>query len=102
MLKSVNEAQISTVIKRERPQWTEYAVQSFASKMVNTFDSRLDEVIREYCIHDMKIPFRHFEFTIATIQKLQHCDFLDALQMMDTYLKDKDQGRLIILSHIGR
>lgn len=82
----------------EHPDWNRNSVKNIAKEFIVTCDSRLETVIEEYISKDIENDFSSGEFTVFLIRAMQHdCGFLDAVMLMDAYLKDPQHGKALIL-----
>ena len=85
-------------ILSEHPDWSRNSVKNMANEFIMTCDSRLETVIEDYISKDIQNDFSNGEFTVFLIRAIQHdCGFLDAIMLMDAYLKDPLHGKALIL-----
>ena len=89
---------LKNIIRSEHSSWSESAIDKYAVDLINNCDKRLEEVINKYISQNVESDFSHGEFSIFLIRAMRHnCGFMDAVLMMDAYLKDPLRGKAMIL-----
>jgi hypothetical protein len=97
MLKNITLEQLEKMLRRENPYWQESAYPMCAQRMKDTMDERLEEAVIAFAQDGTCMDVREGEFSISGIRKLKHCSFLDALFLMDDYMKNARLGRMRIM-----
>lgn len=94
----VHPEEIARLIAQAHPGWTTEAVQEHACACAKTLDERLLGLLRAHIDTGTTPNFRHGEFSVIQIQRMARGrSYLDALMLMDAYLKDEASGRALIL-----
>lgn len=94
----VHPEEIARLIAQAHPGWTTEAVQGHACACAKTLDERLLGLLRAHIDTGTTPNFRHGEFSVIQIQRMARGrSYLDALVLMDAYLKDEASGRALIL-----
>lgn len=94
----VHPEEIARLIAQAHPGWTKEAVQEHACACAKTLDERLLGLLRAHIDTGTTPNFRHGEFSVIQIQRMARGrSYLDALVLMDAYLKDEASGRALIL-----
>lgn len=94
----VHPEEIAKLIAQAHPGWTTDAVQEHARAYAETLDERLLGPLRAHIDTGATPNFRHGEFSVTQIQRMARGrSYLDALVLMDAYLKDEASGRALIL-----
>lgn len=94
----VHPEEIARLIAQAHPGWTTEAVQEYACACAKTLDERLLGLLRAHIDTGTTPNFRHGEFSVIQIQRMARGrSYLDALVLMDAYLKDEASGRALIL-----
>lgn len=85
-------------LKKSHPEWTaEYDAQK-AETILLTLDPRLMPVLSALIHEHRQKDFTHGEFSVYFIQALwNHCDYLDAILLMNDYLQDPIHGKAEII-----
>ncbi len=98
MALKVQPDEIAKLIAQAHPRWTDDAVRGHAQAYAETLDARLLDLLRVHIDTGDTPNFRQGEFSVAQIQRLvRGRSYLDALVLMDAYLKDEASGRARIL-----
>ena len=98
MAANVQPDEIARLIAQAHPGWTAEAVAEHAKTCAATLDERLVPLLRAHLDKGATPNFRHGEFSVIQIQRLARGrSYLDALFLMDAYLKDEEAGRARIL-----
>ena len=99
MLQKITKAEMLSLISSAHPCWTPDAVNTLAETYIKHMDSRLDEPLYIYVSTGKMTDWRHDEFSILEIRALRHnCSYIDAVILMDAYLKDPARGRYRIMA----
>ena len=94
----VHPEEIARLIAQAHPGWTTEAVQEHACACAKTLDERLLGLLRAHIDTGTTPNFRQGEFSVIQIQRMARGrSYLDALVLMDAYLKDEASGRALIL-----
>ena len=97
---SVHSDEVARLMAQAHPGWTAEAVSQQALRCAATMDERLLPLVREHIDTGATPNFRHEEFSLVQIQRLSHGrSYIDALILMDAYLKDEEAARARILRH---
>lgn len=97
MLKNITLEQLEQLFRREYPHWAESAYPKHAQRAKETMDERLEEAVIAFAQDGTCTDVREGEFSVHGIQRLRHCGFLEALLLMDEYMKDERAGRMRIM-----
>ena len=98
MINSVSPKDLERKIAEDHPAWSPAARLEKAEEYLETLDERLEETLRLYVNENKISDFSYGEFTVLMIQALRRkCSYLDALFLMDAYLKDPLNGKAMIL-----
>ena len=98
MAPTVKPDEIARLVAQAHPGWTAEAVCEHANMYASTLDERLLTLLRAHIDTGATPNFRHGEFSVIQIQRLaRNRSYLDALLLMDAYLKDEAAGRARIL-----
>ena len=79
------------------PYWADHAHDQFAQEMIDNLDPRLEKSLTDYVLYNKESDYKYGEFSIFEIRRLRKCKFLEAIMLMDKYLKDPTFGRSYIL-----
>ena len=97
MLKLVSYEEMLSLIKKDHPFWVEEAQKDEAARYISEFDERLDLPLRQYLDTGEEPMFRYEEYSLYRIQNVKKGrSFLEAVRLMNEYIKDKDNGLLLI------
>lgn len=82
----------------EHPSWDRSALKAQAEDFVMHCDSRLEEVVENYISRDVESDYCQGEFSLFLIRAMRPgCSFLEAVMLMDAYLKDPLHGKALII-----
>lgn len=97
MLKTVTVDALAKLILREHPQWDAGAVRARAERDVQTLDARFDQPLAEYAAGARRREEESGEFSLLQIQAMRGCGYLDAVELLDAYIRDPARGKALIL-----
>ncbi len=98
MITSITNNELAAALAKENPAWTKGALANAAKEYLSCWDDRLESVLTKYIKEGKATDFKHGEFSIFIIRALRHnCGFLQAVSLMDAYLKDTTNGKALIL-----
>ena len=98
MLKNVSLEQMTEQLHTDNPGWTAEAAGREAAKYMANWDERLSDSVNDFLENRIETDYRHGEFSILLIKALRHnCSYLQAVGMMDAYMKDSVNGKALIL-----
>lgn len=97
MLSQISVAGMEELLRSEHPGWTDEALCSLAWRYVDTLDPRLETPLARYAATGERTELKAGEFTLLAICALCRCGYVDAVILMDGYLKDPIQGKAQIL-----
>lgn len=84
-------------IRLEHPSWDSNALDNYTSELIATCSKELEKVIEKYVSDNEETDYSHGEFTIFLIRAMRNnCGFIDAVVLMDAYLKDAFHGKALI------
>lgn len=94
----VHPEEIARLIAQAHPGWTTEAVREHARACAKTLDERLLGLLRAHIDTGTTPNFRYGEFSVIQIRRMARGrSYLDALVLMDAYVKDEASGRALIL-----
>lgn len=98
MLRAISNQELEHLLILDHPTWTAQAIAQQAEEYRQFLDDRLEEPLRRYLDTGKPQQFQSGEFSLLLIQALRHgCSFLQAVTLMDAYLKDPRNGKALIL-----
>ena len=97
MLSQISVTGMEELLRREHPNWSDAALKSLAWRYVDTLDPRLEAPLARYAATGSRTELEAGEFTLFAICALCQCGYVDAVILMDGYLKDPIQGKAQIL-----
>lgn len=97
MIYSMTCSDMEALLKREYPHRAPESLEAMAATLLTQLDDQLDASVRAYWTDGTETDFYSGEFSIFEIRRLRHCGYLDALILMDGYLKDARVGRMRIM-----
>lgn len=98
MLRAISNQELEHLLTLDHPTWTTQAITQQAEEYRQFLDDRLEEPLRRYLDTGKPQQFQSGEFSLLLIQALRHgCSFLQAVALMDAYLKDPRNGKALIL-----
>ena len=98
MLHAISNQELEHLLTLDHPTWTPQAIAQQAEAYRNFLDDRLDAPLRHYLDTGKPQQFRVGEFSLLLIQAMRHgCSYLQAVLLMDAYLKDPCNGKALIL-----
>ena len=98
MITMISQHDMERLIREYDPLMTEDATTRYAQKYIETLDSRFDTALKEFAEKKIETDIREGEFSIRIIRQLKGCGYLQALLLLDDYIKDNRKGRIRILS----
>lgn len=98
MLHTISNQELEHLLALDHPSWTDQAIAQEAEECRNFLDGRLDAPLRRYLDTGKPQQFQHGEFSLLLIQAMRcGCSYLQAVLLMDAYLKDPRNGKALIL-----
>ena len=97
MLAQTSVSAMEALLRQEHPGWADEALKGLAWRYVDTLDPRLDAPLARYAATGERTELKAGEFTLLAICALCRCGYVDAVLLMDGYLKDPVQGKAQIL-----
>ncbi len=97
MLQGISIHELEMLLQREYPHWADSAYPLYANQIKQTMDERLESALSAYAADGTEVDYTHDEFSVLAIRRLRRCSYLEALRLMDTYLKDPRKGRIHIM-----
>lgn len=98
MLHAIANQELEHLLALDHPSWTAEALAQQAEEYRRFLDDRLEEPLRRYLDTGTPQQFQSGEFSLLLIQALRHgCSYLQAVILMDAYLKDPLNGKALIL-----
>ncbi len=92
MLSLVSLEQMETMLSKEKYYQRHEDLSKEAQRLLDTLDSRLDNVLSVYAKEGRYTDFSEGDISVITISSLRHCGFLEAAILMDAYLKNPEDG----------
>lgn len=97
MIKVSSIDKLKEKLRLEHPVWDSNALDNYANELIATCSNELEEVIEKYISSDEETDYSHGEFSIFLIRAMRNnCGFIDAVTLMDAYLKDAFHGKALI------
>lgn len=101
MLTRITAKELADELKKEHPSWDERAIAEDAADLAARLDARLEDALIGFLREGKRTDFREGEFSVLMIQAFRgNCPFLEAVELMDAYLKDPVQGKAQILRRV--
>lgn len=98
MLHTISNQELEHLLTLDHPAWTPQAIAQQAEAYRNFLDDRLEAPLRHYLDTGKPQQFQSGEFSLLLIQAMRHgCSYLQAVLLMDAYLKDPQNGKALIL-----
>lgn len=98
MINTITCQELESLLSLENPSWNSQSIHERAKEYLLTLDERLEPSLTALVKEGKKLDFQHGEFSIYLIQALRHnCSFLEAIILMDAYIKDSLNGKALIL-----
>ncbi len=98
MIQSVTQEEMERLLQKEHPAWTSRAIFNEATQLLQGLDNRFEPFLRTYLDTGKMTDYTHGEFSLFLIRGLRrNCSYLQAVLLMDTYLKNPRNGRALIL-----
>ena len=98
MAGKIQKEQLKKEMKENYPFWPEEILEKQAQEYLAGLDERLEDILKEYLDSGKKRDLEEGEFSVLLIQALRHnCPYLEAVRLMNIYLKDPKAGKLQIL-----
>lgn len=98
MISTITCQELESLLSLENPSWNSQTIHARANEYLSTLDERLAPCLTAFVKYNEKIDYQHGEFSIYLIQALRHnCSFLEAIFLMDAYMKDALNGKALIL-----
>lgn len=98
MLSNTTVEELEKLITRDHPQWVQQAVREKALQYRAEMDARLEPLLRGYLETGVEKNLRVGEFSVIQIQRLRPGrSYFEALILMDAYLKNADDGWVLIM-----
>ena len=92
MLSLVSISEMETMLAKERHFSRREDLLKEARNYCSSLDSRLDKVLSVYAKEGRYTDFNEGDMSVLTIASLRRCGFLEAVVLMDGYLKDPQTG----------
>ena len=92
MLTQVSLSEMETMLAKERHYEGRDDLLRAARHLLETLDPRLDNILSIYAKEGRYTDFSEGGMSVITISSLRRCGFLEAVILMDAYLKDPDDG----------
>ena len=98
MLHTISNQELEHLLTLDHPTWTPQAIAQQAEEYRNFLDDRLDAPLRRYLDTGKPQQFQSGEFSLLLIQAMRRrCSYLQAVLLLDAYLKDPQNGKALIL-----
>lgn len=98
MLKGISNEKYMAALARENPSWAVEGIHRQAEIDLASFDERLFPAVKAYVEDGRATDYRFGEFSLFLIQGLRrNCGYLQAVSLMDSYMKDMETGKSQIL-----
>ena len=98
MITTITCQELEAFLSRENPAWNPQSIHARAKEYLLTLDEHLAPSLTSLVKEGKKLDYQHGEFSIYLIQALRHnCSFLEAIILMDAYIKDSLNGKALIL-----
>ncbi len=98
MIRSVSVKELEALVAADHPEWDRRAIEETAKEYAGMLDDRFDEPLRRYVREGEMAELRHGEFSLYLIRAMRkNCSYLQAVVLMDAYLKDELNGKALIL-----
>lgn len=98
MISNLSVDKLTAAFAAENPAWAPEMARQQAEESLLFWDDRLAPVVESYVEQGILSNFSHGEFSVLLIRGLRHnCGFLQAVGLMDAYLKDPLHGKALIL-----
>ena len=88
--------QVAALVHRAHPSWSSEGCEVDARRLLDAAPA-LHEALIAYHRDGTETDCSHGEFSIRTIRALRGCGYLDALLLLDDYIRDPVVGRRRIL-----
>ncbi len=92
----INVKEIESLLKKEHPYWNEEAIHRQATDIVNRLDPCFEEPLLALLRGEKSPDYQYGEYSIWRIRAMRHCCDLDAILLLDTYIKDAKTGKALI------
>lgn len=98
MLRAISNQELEHLLTLDHPTWSTQAIAQQAAEYRQFLDDRLEAPLRRYLDTGKPQQFQAGEFSLLLIQAMRHgCSYLQAVLLMDAYLKDPCNGKALIL-----
>lgn len=98
MVRSITQKEMEALLRADHPAWDAGALERRAQELAGALDDRFDEPLRRYVREGEETNLRHGEFSLTQIRALRRkCSYMQAVVLMDAYLKDPLNGKALIL-----
>ena len=98
MLHAISNQELEHLLPLDHPTWSTQAITQQAEEYRQFLDDRLEAPLRRYLDTGKPQQFQAGEFSLLLIQAMRHgCSYLQAVLLMDAYLKDPCNGKALIL-----
>lgn len=94
---------LKAAIQKAHPSWDKPAVSTMANDFIKSCDPRLESIVEDYLSNNKETDITIGEFNIFLIRAMRgNCSFIDAVALMDAYIKDPVHGKALITRRSGR
>ena len=98
MLRAISNQELEHLLTLDHPTWSTQAITQQAEEYRQFLDDRLEAPLRRYLDTGKPQQFQAGVFSLLLIQAMRHgCSYLQAVLLMDAYLKDPCNGKALIL-----
>ena len=89
------------LLTRQHPGWDSAYVERCAAQLLATLDARLCALLHTHYTTGKTPDFSHTyggeKFSVLEIRAIRNCSYLDAVVLMDAYIREPAVGRAKIL-----
>ena len=98
MLNHISVPELQQLLRASHPGWHPDAVLNLADTYKKNLDSRLESPLLQYLQTGKYIEYSYGDFSLLEICGLRGCAYIDAVILMDQYMRDPVMGRAKILA----
>ena len=93
---SIPQSSMEELLRQDHPYWTDQAIEVEAAKLTANLDPRFENPLLKY-IKGKKTDVECGDYSISAICLMRQCSYLEALTLLDEYIKDPAKGKALIL-----
>jgi hypothetical protein len=97
MITTVSRHEMEKIIRLEHPYWADEAIRAEACSLLDRLDESFEKLIVNYIKNGVEEDLGFDEFSINQIRSLRRCGYMQAIDLMDHYMKNPASGKAMIL-----